>query len=254
MCGPAILARSATRRDPLLKNSERQQSNGDLSLKGETQSHRIRAAIEADIVSGRLLPGAKLDEKVLGVHYGASRTPVREALKQLAAEGLVSLRPRASAIVAKHTVAELAEMFETITFLEAACAALASRRHTAEDRRAISAALEACEKAVENDNPGPFHDANKRFHEVIYAAGHNRYLESQTINLRNKVEVYRRGMGFHPGVITVAMAEHKQIVDAIFTMDEAAASTLMRRHLDTFRDDVVSMAKALSQVSPFPKV
>lgn len=225
-----------------------------MSLKGETQSHRIRAAIETDIVSGRLLPGARLDEKVLGLHYGASRTPVREALKQLASEGLVSLRPRASAVVARHTVADLAEMFETITFLEAACAALASRRHTAEDRRAISTALDVCAKAAEDGNPAPFHDANKRFHEVIYAASHNRYLECQTINVRNKVELYRRGMGFHPGLIAVAMAEHAQIVDAIFRMDEAAASSLMRRHLDTFRDDVVSMAKALSQVSPFPKV
>jgi DNA-binding GntR family transcriptional regulator len=191
---------------------------------------------------------------VLGVRYGASRTPVREALKQLASEGLVSLRPRASAIVAKHTVAELAEMFETITFLEAACAALASRRHSAEDRRAINAALEACVKAAENDNPGPFHDANKLFHEVIYAASHNRYLEGQTIDLRNKVEVYRRGMGFHPALISVALSEHRQIADAIFRMDEAAASTLMRRHLDAFRHDVVSMAKALTDLAPFPKV
>jgi DNA-binding GntR family transcriptional regulator len=236
----------------LIKNREPQRPNGEIALKGETQSHRIRAAIEADIVSGRLLPGAKLDEKVLGVHYGASRTPVREALKQLASEGLVTLRPHASAFVAKHTVAELAEMFETITFLEAACAALASRRHTAKDRRTIAAAHEACLKAAENNNPGPFHNANKRFHEAIYAASHNSYLESQTINLRNKVEVYRRGMGFHPGLISVAMAEHKQIVDAIFSMDEAAASTLMRRHLDTLRDDAVSMAKALTQVSSIP--
>jgi DNA-binding GntR family transcriptional regulator len=254
MCGQATWARSARRTDPLFKNSEAQRFNGELALKGETQSRRIRAAIEAEIVSGRLLPGAKLDEKVLGVHYGASRTPVREALKQLASEGLVSLRPRASAIVAKHTVEGLAEMFETITFLEAACAALASRRHTAEDRRAICAALDGCAKAAASDNPGPFHDANKRFHEVIYTASHNRYLESQTLNLRNKVEVYRRGMGFHPGLISVAMAEHTQIADAIFKMDEAAASSLMRRHLDAFRDDAVSMAKALSQVSPFPKV
>ena len=222
---------------------------GEIALKGRTQSHRIRAAMEADVLSGRLPPGAKLDEKVLGVHYGASRTPVREALKQLASEGLVTLRPRASAFVAKRTVAELAEMFETITFLEAACAALASRRHSAKDRRAIAAAHEACLKAAENDTPGPFYNANKRFHEAIYAASHNSYLESQTINLRNKVEVYRRGMRFHPGLICVAMAEHKQIVDAIFRMDEAAASTLMRCHLDTLRDDAVSMAKALTQVS-----
>jgi DNA-binding GntR family transcriptional regulator len=179
---------------------------------------------------------------------------VREALKQLASEGLVTLRPRASAIVAKYTVAELAEMFETMTYLEVACVALASRRHTAEDKLAINVALKECAKAAESDNPGPFHEANKRFHEVIYAASHNCYLEIQTINLRNKVEVYRRGMGFHPRLISVAMAEHKQIVDAIFRMDEAAASALMRRHLDTFKDDVVSMAKALSQVSPFPKV
>lgn len=188
------------------------------------------------------------------MRYGASRTPVREALKQLSSEGLVSIRPRASAMVAKHTVAELAEMFEALTFLEATCAALASRRHTAEDRRAIGAALEACRRAARTQSPGPFHEANRRFHEVIYAAGHNRYLESETLNLRNKVEVYRRGMGFHPALIAVAMVEHQKIADAILRMDETAASALMRRHLDAFRDDAVSMAKALSEVVPLPEL
>ena len=217
--------------------------------KNQTQGDRVRAAIEMDIVSGRFLPGAKLDEKTLSERYGASRTPVREALKHLASEGLVELRPHASAYVARHTVTELAEMFETMAFLESACAALASRRHSADDRVALNAAHQACARASRRKNPDHFYTANKQFHEAIYAASRNRYLESQTISLRNRLEAYRRAATFHAGLIAATMAEHEKILEAILRMDEAAAAALMRSHLDTLQNDAVSMANALAQIS-----
>jgi DNA-binding GntR family transcriptional regulator len=215
-----------------------------------TRTDRIRQAVERAIVSGKLVPGTKLDESALAARHGASRTPVREALQHLASQGLIELRAHAGAFVATLTVVELAERFEAMAFLEAACAALAARRHTAADRRLLASAHEACAKAARKNDPEAFYAANARFHACIYEASHNGYLSAQTIQLGNRLEAYRREATFHPGLMSVTMAEHDRIMHAILAMDEAAAGQQMRRHLDTLRDDVVSMARAMQKASP----
>jgi DNA-binding GntR family transcriptional regulator len=211
---------------------------------GATRMHRIRASIEQAIVSGRLVPGSKLDEAALAERFGASRTPVREALQQLASQGLIELRPNTGAFVAALTAVDLAEMFEAMAFLEAACAALAARRHTAEDRRLLAAAHDACAKAGRRNNPGAFYRANAQFHQRIYAASHNSYLAVRTVQLGKRLEAYRRESTFHPGLMSLTMKEHERILDAVFNMDEEGAAREMRVHLDTLRDDAVSMARA----------
>lgn len=214
-----------------------------------TLAERIRQSVETDIVSGRLMPGTKLDEDSLAARHGASRTPVREALQHLASQGLIELRPHAGAFVPTRSVVELAEMFEAMAFLEAACATLAARRHTAEDRHALAAAHAACAEAAKRDDPDAFYAANRHFHQCIYAAAHNGYLTAQTALLGNRLEAYRREATFHPGLMALTMAEHERIMTAILAMDEASAGLQMRSHLDTLRDDVVSMATAMERLS-----
>lgn len=206
---------------------------------------RIREAIEKDIITGKLAPGTKLDEEALAARYGASRTPVREAFQQLASQGHIALRPHMGAFVATLSVTELVEMFEAMAYLEAACAALASRRHTDADRTRLAAAHGACVKAARRKDPDAFYAANARFHECIYAASHNEYLAAETLRLRNRLEAYRRESTFHPGLMALTINEHEKILQAILDMDEAAAASRMRGHLDTLRDDAVSMAKAV---------
>src|SRR5690348_17237308 len=174
---------------------------------------RIRDAIEQDVVSGRLAPGTKLDEDSLAAQHGASRTPVREALQHRASQGLIELRPHTGAFVPARGVVELAEMFEAMAFLEAACAALAARRHTAEDRRLLAAAHDACAKAGRRNNPGAFYRANAQFHQRIYAASHNSYLAVRTVQLGKRLEAYRRESTFHPGLMSLTMKEHERILD-----------------------------------------
>lgn len=206
---------------------------------------RIRQAIERDIISGKLGPGTKLDEDSLAARHGASRTPVREALQHLASQRLIELRAHTGAFVATPTVVELAEMFETMAFLEAACAALAARRHVAQDRQHLASAHDACANAAREDDPAAFYTANAHFHGCIYAASHNDYLAAQTVQLSKRLEAYRREATFHPGLMALTMAEHEGILRAILEMDEEAAGAQMRGHLDTLRDDAVSMAAAV---------
>lgn len=215
----------------------------------KTRVLHIRAAIEHDIVSGKLTPGTKLDEEALAARYGASRTPVREAFQQLASQGHIELRPHMGAFVAQLGVSELGQMFETMAFLEAACAELAAHRHTDEDRELLGAAHAACQRAAKRNDPDAFYDANALFHERIYAASHNDYLCADTLRLRNRLEAYRRASTFHAGLMTLTIKEHEKILQSILHMDEAAAASRMRGHLDTLRDDAVSMAKALKRAT-----
>jgi DNA-binding GntR family transcriptional regulator len=204
-------------------------------------------ALERDIVSGKLRPGTKLDEDTLGASFGASRTPVREALRLLASKRLIEIRAHAGAFVSTLSMVDLAEMFEAMALLETGCAMLAARRHDAHDRKTIAAAHEGCTSAARSNDPGAFYRANALFHECIYIASHNGYLVAQTIDLGNRLEAYRREATFHPGLMSVTITEHEQIMKAIFEMDEAAAVRNMRGHFDTLRNDIVSMAMAAAR-------
>lgn len=213
---------------------------------GPTRASFITSALEVEILAGDLRPGVRLDEESIGRRFGVSRTPVREALKHLASAGLINIKPHTGAFVTSLTVDVVFEMFEMMAVLESACAALASRRHNAEDRLMLVAAHQACAKATKRKNPRHFYQANKEFHEAVYKASHNSYLESQTISLRNRLEAYRRAATFHSGLMSVTINEHERIVEAILAMDESAAANMMHGHLDTLRDDAVSITKALN--------
>ena len=208
-------------------------------------SESVRNRLEQQILGGKLRPGAKLDEEALGRRFGASRTPVREALKHLASAGMVELRPRLGAFVAQVSVTTLIEMFETMAHLEAACAGLAARRHTAVDRKALQKAADDCRRTSKRADPQRFYDANATLHECIYRACGNGFLETQTLALRNRLEAYRRETTFHPGLMAVSNEEHDRIVAAIFAMDEQTATQAMRGHLDTLRNDAVATYEAM---------
>jgi DNA-binding GntR family transcriptional regulator len=214
------------------------------AVDGMTRSGRIRAALRREILSGRLAPGTKLHEQALGLQYGASRTPVREALQHLASEDLVELRARQGAFVARPSISALVEMFEMMACLEADCAALVSRRHTVIDRDALSAAHLACKRAAKRNDPEAFCRANASFHECIYRASHNSLLETYTLGLRNRLEPYRRETTFHSGFMALSVTEHESIMNAIFGMDPGASRAQMHAHLDTLRNDVIAMIEA----------
>ena len=102
-----------------------------------TRTEMLRLQLADDIVSGLLAPGQPLDEQELARRFGVSRTPVREAIRQLAASGLVEVRPHRSALVALPSPRQLHDMFEAMAELEALCAGLSARNMTAAERRGL---------------------------------------------------------------------------------------------------------------------
>lgn len=200
----------------------------------------LRCSLETEILSGLLLPGERLDESGLAKRFGVSRTPVREALLQLASSGLIEMRPRQGAVVATVTVQDLMQMFEVMAELEAMCARLAARRANPAERAAIAAAHETCKTAARSQDLGAYYEANRVFHETLYAGAHNAYLQDKTRSLRNRLSAYRRYQLHQPGRVARSLAEHEAVVEALMAGDAEAAENAMRTHVaiqgDVFSD------------------
>jgi DNA-binding GntR family transcriptional regulator len=218
-----------------------------MSAKPAPLARDLKDRLEAEILSGQRPPGARLDESKLAQHFGVSRTPVREALRELAAADLVVLRPRQGAVVATVTVTQLLHMFEVMAELESFCARLAARRMTAEERRRLADVHEVCRRLAEEGEAHAYYDANRRFHEVIYAGSHNAYLEETTRNMRNRLSPYRRFQLHHPGRILKSWNEHRAVVEAILAGEAEAAATAMGHHVTIQGDVFTDLISALPE-------
>lgn len=192
-------------------------------------STRLRDQIEDSILTGVLAPGSRLDEMSLAEKYGVSRTPIREALMQLSAAGLIDIQPRRGATVTRIAPNRLVEMFEVMGNLESMAARLAARRHTDEDRSKILVAIDACRKAI--SNPDDYYYENEHFHTAIYAASHNGFLVEECKRLNRRLRPYRRLQLRVRHRVGTSLSEHEAIAEAIFAMDCDRAEKIAREHI-----------------------
>ncbi len=218
-----------------------------MKAKAAPLAQDLRDRLEKEILSGQRPPGARLDESKLAQHFGVSRTPVREALRELAAADLVVLRPRQGAVVATVTVTQLLHMFEVMAELESFCATLAARRMSAEERRQLAEVHQDCQALAEQGEAHAYYDANRRFHEVIYAGSHNTFLEETTRGMRNRLSPYRRFQLHHPGRTLKSWREHQAVVDAILGGDADAAGAAMSHHVTIQGDVFTDLISALPE-------
>lgn len=210
-----------------------------------TRTETLRLQIADEIVSGVLEPGAPLDEQELAARFGVSRTPVREAIRQLSASGLVSVRPHRGAVVALPTPRQLDDMFEAMAELEALCAGLAARNMTTPERRDLERLHEKLRLLVQQGDPGRYHEANEAFHAAIYAGSHNGYLADLTLMTRARVAPFRRAQFRATGRLGGSYQEHDAVVQAILRGDQAGAIEAMRAHIGIVKDAFRSYSEAL---------
>lgn len=208
-----------------------------------TRTETLRARLADEIVSGVLEPGTPLDEQDLAARFGVSRTPVREAIRQLSASGLVRVRPHRGAVVALPTPRELNDMFEAMAELEALCAGLAARNMTVGERRGLETLHEALRLLVQKGDPARYHEKNEAFHAAIYAGSHNSYLAELALMTRARVAPFRRAQFRAAGRLGGSYTEHDLIVQAILRGDQAGASAAMRAHIGIVRDAFRSYAE-----------
>lgn len=197
----------------------------------ENAVRKLRDDIENAILSGEYGPGTKLDETLLATRFGVSRTPVREALMQLHAIGLIEQRPRRGAVVIDPGPHRIFEMFEVMGGLEAMAGGLAARRLTAESRRAIAEAHAACERSASAGDSDAYYYDNEAFHNAIYVASGNTFLEEQCVALHRRLRPYRRLQLRVTHRLASSFSEHYGIVEAIFAGDAEAARRRLYEHV-----------------------
>lgn len=191
----------------------------------------IVSALEADIDNGVLLPGDALDERALSDRFGVSRTPVREALQQLATQGQVQIVPRQGIFVARMSISELRAMFELLAEMEGACAKLAARRIQDPWRSTMVQAMQDCLRFAQSGDLTAYGQANADFHEALYNGCCNRYLAENLRFIRRRTQSYRRNPFQLPGRMQQSAQDHERIAQAILAGDELQAQAAMIDHI-----------------------
>ena len=223
---------------------ESMNGNGRNGSEAATRADALAGRIAEAILEGELAPGTRLDEQTLAVRYGVSRTPVREALRQLGATGLIETRPRRGAIVAHVTGEQLENLFVAMGEVEAACARLAALSMTPIERRRLAALHERMAGFVEDGDEEAYAEANLALHGAIYAGTRNPVLEEIALGLRRRLLPFRRAQFRAPGRLRRSHLEHAAVVEAIRRGDAPAAQAAMLHHVSLVEDafDAVALA------------
>jgi DNA-binding GntR family transcriptional regulator len=198
---------------------------------GALLSDRIRNALTDEIASGTLRAGTNLDEQNLADRFGASRTPVREALRQLAVSGLVEVRPRRGVVVTRLTPARIMDMFETIAEVETMCVRLAAYRMTPIERSRLNELHEESKAYVAARDIDAYERFNREFHGLLYGATHNAFMAEQAIAIRARLDVFRRTQLRQGSRMEASHEEHARVLDAIAEGDGELAARRMRAHM-----------------------
>ncbi len=204
--------------------------------RGQTRSHFLEERLAEEIINGRLLPGTRLEEQTIADRFKTSRTPVREALRRLAATGLIEIRPRRGVVVSTVTRERLAQMFEAMAELEGACARLAARRMTETARQQLQAIQRKGVEIMEAEDPDAYETHNRAFHAAIYSGSGNEVLEETAQSVRARLAPFRSAQFHIPGRVAKSVAEHAEVIDAILHADGERAYAAMRAHMLTVSD------------------
>ncbi|MCQ8828899.1 GntR family transcriptional regulator [Streptomyces malaysiensis] len=209
--------------------------------KSEPKNGSMQATVIAEmrrrIIKGDIEPGAPLSELALADEFGVSRTPVREALKQLQTEGLVEIRPRVGTFVTIPSRREITELFEMKELIEGAAARLLAQRGRVPEIDLIERNLREADEAVERDDRERYAELVQEFHDLLIAGADNSKLEAHYRMLMNQL-AYSRLVNTslsQPGRATQSDREHHLVLELILAKDGDSAEQVMREHVRASR-------------------
>ncbi|MBE3638174.1 GntR family transcriptional regulator [Mangrovicoccus algicola] len=189
----------------------------------------VKDALREQIVSGHYASGARLVEKRISEDLGVSRMPVREALRELAAEGLVTIEPRRGASVSLLSDGQKHELIEVRATLEALNAKLAARRQDPEQLAELRAVLELGDDMIAAGDMAAIHDRNDAFHEALARAGGNSVLQEIMQSLRDKTSMLFVAEDME--AVRESWKQHADILRAVIAGDGELAALLAARHV-----------------------
>ena len=218
-----------------------------LRLPMKTLQHRTISAATADelrrrILDGHFPAGFQLRQDALAEEFGVSRTPVREAFKQLQTEGLVEIRPRVGTFVTTPSRREITELFEMKELLEGAAARLLAQRGRVPELDRLEENLREADAAVERDDTARYAELVQEFHDLLIVGSDNRKLEAHYRTLMNQLA--------YPRLVTTSLSqpgrpaqsdqEHHRVVELITAKDGDSAERVMREHVRASRQAVLA--------------
>lgn len=203
----------------------------------------VASQLRDRIFAGELLPGTFLDEARLAEQMSISRTPLREALKVLTAEGLVRHEPRRGCFVNEVTEQDLDEIFPVLALLEGRCAYEASLRAGDADLRALEVLHDKLSRHAKARRITDYYAANYAIHEAIITLANNRWLAQVIGDLRKIVKLARLQQLHAPGRLEESLAEHLALFAALKARDAEQAEAAMRLHLTHQREALRQIAR-----------
>ena len=217
----------------------------------KTVSEQIADQLRSEILAGLIPPGTRLLQDVEAARLQVSRTPLREAFRQLQAERLVQIIPNRGAVVTELTSDEVTEIFLIRERLEPLAAARAAERASADDIRAIGGLLEELEYARERERHRSLLELNKSFHFMVYEACGLPRLVNIISSLWGPIEAMRASYASEPVTAKHAATEHVHLFEAIRGGDREAAAEVTRQHIETMAAALLAWMEG-SPLAPEP--
>jgi DNA-binding GntR family transcriptional regulator len=202
----------------------------------EIAYERLKDALQ----HANLTPGEPLSENQLSRWLGISRTPVREALQQLAQEGLVQVIPGRAITVASRSLKDVLDVVHIRSLLEPELIRLVAESATPQQIATLQDTIEKMEEAVRNDDYSAWSKADNVFHDTLNESCPNQLLGETSVLMRNRVHhIANADSKVNPARLASCTAEHREIVDAVAARDGKAAEEAVRRHLDALRKSLL---------------
>ena len=209
-------------------------------------------AIRTAIMNGTLKPRERLMEIQLAEELGVSRTPIREALRNLELEGFIVMMPRKGAYVSDLSFKDIADVFEIRTALEGLAAGLAAERITDEELEIMERLLVEKQEAIIHEDMDRLVEVDTKFHELMYQASRNQRLSNIISNLREQIQRYRLTSLSYPGRNKASLEEHKKIAEAIEARDVLLARQLATEHIENAENALIDSLKTNAGKDIFP--
>jgi DNA-binding GntR family transcriptional regulator len=199
-----------------------------LTLTPRALYEEVAELLRQRIFNRELEPGSWIDELRLAEEYGISRTPLREALKVLAAEGLVTMKVRRGAYVTEVSEQDLAEVYHLLSLLESDAAAVVAERATDAQLKELQKLHRELEAAAHSRDR--FFTLNERFHMRLLELAGNRWRNQMVADLRKVMKLNRHNSLLKSGRIEDSLAEHAAVMEALHKRDAQATRERMQEH------------------------
>ena len=214
-----------------------------ISIPRAALHEQVAQRLRQMLVEGRIAPGAKLNERELAELLAVSRTPLREAIKMLAAEGLVELLPNRGAIAVSLTEADVLNTFEVMAGLEGMAGELAAQRITAAELAEIQAMQFEMMAAYTRKDLSAYYAINSRIHASISAAATNPVLSTVYNQVNARLQALRFRSNQDGEKWKRAVKEHEKMIEALTAHDGAAMREVLQQHLRNKRDVVLEQLR-----------